>query len=226
MDLLLATGNKKKIAELAALLAPLGVHLKTPDDVGGLPEVDEDQPTFAGNAAKKAVSAAKASGLWSLADDSGLAVDALGGAPGVHSARWAGTHGDDAANNVKLLAQLAGKARAERGAHFVCCLALADPDGQIACEFEGRAHGHILEQARGERDFGYDPLFLFTEEGFEVTGKAFAELTPAEKSAVSHRGRALQALVKQLPEVMPGMPGSATSGRDGSSTEAPVGRNS
>lgn len=207
VQLLLATGNEKKIAELEGLLAPLGVRLLTPSSIGGLPEVVEDQPTFAANAAKKAVSAARASGHWSLADDSGLVVDELDGAPGVHSARWAGEHGDDAANNEKLLAQLRGKRDAERRAHFVCCLALADPEGRLACQIEGRADGRILEEPRGARDFGYDPLFLFTEEGFAESGLGFAELEPGQKSAVSHRGRALRALAARLPELLGTDPG-------------------
>ena len=126
-ELLLASGNKKKLAELESLLAPLGIQLRSPDDVGGLPEVDEDRPTFAGNAEKKACSAASASGMWALGDDSGLCVDHLDGAPGVFSARYAGTHGDDQGNNKKLLAELAGVPESDRGAHFVCAIALARP---------------------------------------------------------------------------------------------------
>jgi XTP/dITP diphosphohydrolase len=167
----------------------------------------EDRPTFAGNAAAKARSAALASGLWSLADDSGLEVDCLGGAPGVRSARWAGAHGDDAANNARLLAELAGLPDERRGARFVCALALARPDGTLAAEIEGAARGRILRAPRGERDFGYDPLFLFTEEGFEETGRGFAELEPERKARVSHRGRALRVLVRRLPRLL--------SGRDG-----------
>ncbi len=198
MELLLSSGNAKKLHELTSLLAPLGIALLKPADVGGLDEVIEDLPTFAGNAAKKAVAAAKATGKWSLADDSGLEVDALDGAPGVLSARFAGTHGDDAANNRLLLEKLDGLPEAERGAQFVCALALARPDGSLAAQIEGTARGHILEAPRGDGDFGYDPIFLFTEPGFSETGRGFAELSPAEKSAISHRGRALRALAGQL----------------------------
>ena len=203
MRLLIASDNAKKRAELERLLAPLGHELVTPSELGGLPEVDEDRPTFAGNAAKKARSGALASGLWTLADDSGLEVEALDGAPGVRSARFAGRHGDDAANNALLLERLAGLPPERRGARFVCALALARPDGELALEVEGRVDGRILEGARGTGGFGYDPLFLFTEAGFEETGRPFGELEPAAKARVSHRGRALRELARRLPEVMP-----------------------
>jgi XTP/dITP diphosphohydrolase len=204
--ILLASDNSKKRAELALLLAPLGIALATPSDlkeIGGLPPVEEDQPTFRLNAAKKAASAARASGQWSLADDSGLEVDSLGGEPGVRSARFAGAHGDDAANNRKLLEALAEVPQSERGARFVCALALARPDGSLALEVGGEARGRILSSPRGASGFGYDPLFLFTEPGFEQTGRGFAELTPEEKGQVSHRGRALRELVRRLGEVLP-----------------------
>ena len=170
----------------------------SPFDVGGLPEVEEDGLTFAANAEKKAISAATVSGRWALADDSGLEVDHLGGAPGVHSARFAGTHGDDEANNLRLLKELEEVEDGDRGARFTCALALARPDGWIAARFEGTARGRILRERRGSRDFGYDPYFLFTEEGYPQTGRGFAELDPEEKSAVSHRGRALAALREYL----------------------------
>ena len=199
MRLLIASQNAKKRKELQLLLAPLAIEIVTPADVGGIPEVDEDQPTFARNAAKKAVSAARASGLWALADDSGLEVEALGGAPGVRSARYAGEPANDARNNAQLLAELAGLAPERRGARFVCALALARPEGTLALEVSGEARGRILEAPRGAGDFGYDPLFLFTEPGYPQTGRGFAELGATEKSAVSHRGRALRALARGLP---------------------------
>jgi XTP/dITP diphosphohydrolase len=202
VELLLATGNEKKQAELCTLLEPAGVRVRLPAEIGGLPEVVEDAPTFAGNAAKKARAAALATGLWALADDSGLEVEHLGGAPGVRSARFAGAHGDDEANNRLLLAQLAGVPDARRGARFVCALALARPDGSLAAELVGTARGRILHAPRGDRDFGYDPLFLFTEEGFEETGRAFAELPPQSKARVSHRGRALAELERRLPGIL------------------------
>lgn len=198
MDVVLASGNPKKAAELRALLAPLDVVVLSPSDVGGLPEVDEDRDTFAGNARKKAESAARATGRWALADDSGLCVDALDGAPGVRSARYAGTHGDDAANNAKLLGALEGLAPEQRGARFVCALALAGPSGETEAVFEGEVHGRILDAPRGDGGFGYDPLFLFTEPDHPETGRGFAELSQAEKATISHRGRALRGLAEHL----------------------------
>jgi len=202
LRLLLATTNPKKRRELQQLLAPLSITLAAPHEVGGLPDTEEDQPTFALNAAKKAQACARVSGLWSLADDSGLEVDALGGAPGVRSARYAGEPSDDARNNAKLLGQLAALPDERRGARFVCALALARPDGTLALQVEGTARGQILRAPRGDGDFGYDPLFLFTEPGFPQTGRGFAELTAAEKSAVSHRGRALRELAAALPGLL------------------------
>jgi XTP/dITP diphosphohydrolase len=201
VKLLLASHNPKKRAELARLLQGLELEVLAPADVGGLPEVDEDQATSSANAIKKAAAAARASGLWALADDSGLEVDALGGAPGVRSARFAGEHGDDGANNRRLLELLQGVPDERRGARFVCALALARPDGTIALSIEGTARGRILTAPRGERDFGYDPLFLFTEPGHAETGRGFAELDPDAKARVSHRGRALRELLRRLPEV-------------------------
>lgn len=196
MRLLIASRNPKKRRELELLLAPLGIAFVRPEEVEALPAVEEDQPTFALNAAKKAVSAARASGLWALADDSGLEVEALGGEPGVNSARYAGKPANDARNNAKLLDALADLPRERRGARFVCALALARPDGTLALEIDGEVRGRILPAPRGTGDFGYDPLFLFTEPGFQQSGRSFAELSGAEKSAVSHRGRALRALVR------------------------------
>jgi len=206
MKLLLASGNPKKRRELEAMLAPLGIEVVSPADVGGLPEVEEDQDSFQGNANKKALSAAEASGMVSLADDSGLEVDALNGAPGVFSARYSGPDADDARNNQKLLVELSGLPETKRGARFRCALSLALPHqglgARIAAEFEGSVEGRILEQPAGDGGFGYDPLFLFTETGQPGCGRAFAELSPAEKAGVSHRGRALAALAQRLPELL------------------------
>lgn len=198
MKLLVASQNPKKLAELRLALEDLEVELVLPMEIGGIPDVIEDRPTFRENAAKKAASAALATGLWALADDSGLEVEALHGAPGVLSARWAGVHGDDDANNRLLLQKMAGVPMHRRGARFVCSLALARPDGSIALEVSGSARGRILHSPRGDRDFGYDPYFLFTEEGFPQTGRGFAELTPEEKGRVSHRGRALHDLARRI----------------------------
>lgn len=202
MKLLLASNNSKKLAELQRILAGLEITFILPKDAGGIPEVVEDAASFAGNAAKKAVAAARAKGLWALADDSGLLVDALDGAPGVLSARFAGRHGDDAANNALLLEKLQGIPPERRGARFVCALALARPDGSIALQVQGTARGRILEAPRGTHDFGYDPLFLFTEPGFAQSEKGFAELEPEEKAEVSHRGRALREFARSLPQVL------------------------
>jgi XTP/dITP diphosphohydrolase len=204
VKLLLASGNAKKLRELTAELTDLDIQILTPRDVGGLPHVDEDQPTFRGNAAKKATSAARHAAMWALADDSGLEVDALHGAPGVHSARFAGDHGDDAANNALLLERMRDVPDEQRGARFVCALALARPDGTLAIEIEGTARGRILHAPRGSHDFGYDPLFLFDEPGFAESGRGFAELELHEKARVSHRGRALRALVARLPAIVQG----------------------
>jgi XTP/dITP diphosphohydrolase len=201
LKLLVASANPKKLAELRHVLGELGIDVVLPDEVGGWPAVDEDRPTFRGNAEKKAAAAARATGLWSLADDSGLEVDHLHGEPGVLSARWAGTHGDDEANNRLLAQRMAGVPLHKRGARFVCAIAVARPDGSIALAVSGSARGRILNTPRGDRDFGYDPYFLFTEEGFPETGRGFAELTPEEKSRVSHRGRALRELARRLREL-------------------------
>jgi len=202
VKLLVASGNAKKLRELTQQLQHLSVEIVTSKDVGGVPDVDEDRPTFAGNAAKKAVSAASASGLWALADDSGLEVLELGGAPGVLSARFAGAHGDDAANNALLLEKLRDIPFNRRGARFVCALCLARPDGSVALEIEGTANGRVLSAPRGTHDFGYDPLFLFTEPGYAETNRGFAELEPHEKARVSHRGRALREFTRKLPDVL------------------------
>lgn len=203
MELLLASENEKKRRELQQLLAGRRISLLTPSDVGGLPPVDEDRETFAGNARKKALSAAKAAGRWTLADDSGLEVDALDGAPGVRSARFAGRHGDDAANNELLVERLADVPDERRGARFVCALCLASPDGEPVIEVDGTARGRILREYRGQGGFGYDPLFLFDEPGLAASGRTFAELEPGEKGEVGHRGRALRALIARLDEVLP-----------------------
>jgi XTP/dITP diphosphohydrolase len=202
LQILLASNNENKRSELSGLLEPLAVDVVPPAGVGGLSDVDEDRDTFGGNAAKKAVAAALDKNMWALADDSGLEVEHLGGAPGVRSARFAGAHGDDAANNALLLERLAGVEDHRRGARFVCALALSRPDGTVALEVSGEARGRMLDAPRGGGGFGYDPLFLFTEEGFEQTGRSFAELSNADKADVSHRGRALRELVARLPDVL------------------------
>ncbi len=203
MNLLLASGNAKKASELLAMLEPFGLGVLRPEDVGGLPDVDEDQPTFEGNAAKKARSAAAASGQIALADDSGLCVDALDGAPGIFSARYAGQHGDDEGNNQKLLRAMAQVPEEQRGAHFVCCLCVAKPDGTVLFQTRGEVHGRILHESRGSHGFGYDPLFQIDEPDHPHRGRAMAELQAHEKATISHRGRALQALSQAIAQASP-----------------------
>ena len=187
MKLLIATRNKHKLEEIRAILALPGLVLIGADEVPGLPEVEEDAPTFEGNACKKARTLAQASGCWTLADDSGLEVEALGGAPGVVSARYAGVAASTPANNAKLLGELAGVA--DRRARFRCVLALCAPDGR-EWTVEGRCEGRLLEAPRGAHGFGYDPLFV--PEGYDQT---FAELPATVKNGISHRARALQRAV-------------------------------
>jgi XTP/dITP diphosphohydrolase len=204
--ILLASTNAKKLRELGAALGPLGLGVLGPAELPGgassLPSVDEDRPTFAENAAKKAASAARASGSWALADDSGLEVDALGGEPGVRSARFAGEPASDAANNRLLIERLRGVPDERRSARFVCALALARPDGSIAASIVGTARGRILSAPRGSSGFGYDPLFLFHEPGEPLAGRTFAELDAADKNRVSHRGRAVRALAEHISELL------------------------
>lgn len=185
MQLLIATRNAHKLEEIAAILQLPGVELVGADALPGLPDVVEDGETFEANATKKAVELAAASGMLTLADDSGLEVDALDKAPGVYSARYAGEPSDDAANNRKLLAALQGVT--ERAARFRCAVALATPEGRSET-VDGRCEGHIGLAPRGGAGFGYDPLFV--PNGFDQT---FAELDASAKHHISHRGAALSA---------------------------------
>ena len=190
--LVLATRNAKKGREMLALLAPpwdpnprlARLRAESLDVHPELPEPVEDAPTFAGNARIKAIAAATALGCWAIADDSGLAVDALDGAPGILSARYAGGHGDDSANNRKLIDELADVAEERRGGAFVCALALADATGAILAEAEGLCRGRIARGPRGMHGFGYDPYFIIRE-----YHKTFAELGPTVKQQLSHRAR-------------------------------------
>lgn len=190
--LVLASNNAKKMKELNALLAPLGFEV-IPQGQLGIPEAEEPHCTFIENALAKARHAAALSGLPALADDSGLCVAALGGAPGVYSARYAGEPKSDARNNEKLLADLAGQT--DRRAHFACVLVLVrsadDPQPIIA---EGEWHGEILDAQRGAEGFGYDPLFYVP-----THGQTTAELDATIKNQLSHRGQAMQKLIARLP---------------------------
>ena len=190
--LVLATRNAHKLGELEAILAGAGVQVELvplPDDA---PEVVEDGLTFAANAVKKARSAALATGLPSVADDSGLCVDALNGMPGVFSARWAGSHGDDAANLRLVLDQVADVAEEHRRASFVCAAALVLPSGEERV-VEGRLTGVLAREARGNGGFGYDPAFVPGGQG-----RTTAEMSAEEKNAISHRGMAFRELAPAI----------------------------
>ena len=189
----LGSRNRKKIQEMAELLLPFGIRLTGIQDFADVPEVVEDGDTFAANAEKKARETALAVSQWVIAEDSGLCVDALKGAPGIYSARFAGTQGDDAANNQKLLADLQGVPLEQRGAHYVCHAVVADPQGQIRARAEGRCYGRMLTEFHGDHGFGYDPLFLVRE-----YHRTFGELDAAVKRHISHRAKAFERLIPQL----------------------------
>ncbi|MBE6653502.1 MAG: non-canonical purine NTP pyrophosphatase [Ruminococcaceae bacterium] len=221
MKLILASRNKKKIREMEALLAKYvdDVRILSLDDVGFEGDIEEDGTTFEENAlikARTAMAAANGAGLAddriaavaddriaaiaddriaAIADDSGLAVDALNGAPGVYSARYAGGHGDDAANNALLLKNLADVPAEARTARFVCCIACVFPDG-TSFTVRGETEGLIIDHARGEGGFGYDPYFYY-----QPYGKTFAELTADQKNAISHRGKAVAKLAEKLKNI-------------------------
>lgn len=186
--LVLATGNQKKLVELQAILQDAGVEILTLDDFPSLPEVEEDGQTMAENAVKKARIVCEFTGLPTLADDSGLEVDALGGRPGVYSARFAGEPADDVRNNAKLLNLMDGVPDEKRAARFRCVIALAVPEGGVRTA-TGTVEGRIGHGPRGTGGFGYDPLF--TPEGYDQT---FAELPGTIKNRISHRSRALTAI--------------------------------
>jgi XTP/dITP diphosphohydrolase len=193
MKLLLASRNPGKLVELQRMLSAAGgVAVVGLNDVPEFPEAPETGATFAENALAKGRDAVAATGLPAVADDSGLAVDALNGMPGVLSARWAGRHGDDLANLELLLAQLGDVPDERRGAAFVCAAALVLPDGTEIVE-HGEWRGRIVRAPRGSGGFGYDPIFV--PDGEERTS---AELEPQEKDAASHRGRAMRALLPHL----------------------------
>lgn len=194
MRIVLASNNTKKRKELAAILAGLGIELVTADETRFI-DVVEDGDTFAENARKKAEAFAAANQLPALADDSGLCVDALNGAPGVYSSRYAGEDAFDSDNNIKLLNDMQGMEN--RSAHFVCSLSFVFPDARPAITAEGRTDGVILDTPDGEEGFGYDPLFFSSD-----LNKSFASATPDEKASVSHRGRALRVLAEKLADIV------------------------
>lgn len=192
LEIVLATRNGKKIKEIRRVVPTEAVSFLTLDDFPGCPPVEEDGATFQENAEKKAREVARFTGRHALADDSGLVVDALDGAPGVHSARYAGPQADDGANLSHLLASMTRVADPQRTARFECVLSLAAPDGRTE-NFFGTVAGRIDRQPRGENGFGYDPVFI--PEGNDRT---FAEMAAADKDAISHRGRALTAFAEAV----------------------------
>ncbi len=203
-ELILGTRNANKVIELRGLLPEDRVRVTALADFPEGIEVVEDGETFAENAAKKAGEQAAHLGHWVLGEDSGISVNALGGQPGIHSARFAGRHGDDEANNDKLLAELAGVPAPRRGAAYHCALALADPQGKIRLEVFASCRGRITTQRCGTGGFGYDPLFLIPE-----YHRTFGELGPTVKRALSHRSRAIRQFVPRFLQLLESLPDSA-----------------
>src|SRR5262245_57604864 len=195
--LVVGTRNAKKRLELLEILAGSGIELRDLSSYPAAPEVEEDGATFEDNARKKATELARALGEWVLGEDSGLVVPALKGRPGVYSARYAGRQGDDEANNDRLLAEVAPLPEEARAAYYVCTAALAAPGGEVMAVVEGRCHGRIIRERRGQGGFGYDPLFLVPE-----YHRTFGELSARVKHALSHRARALDRLRPALRKLL------------------------
>jgi XTP/dITP diphosphohydrolase len=193
--IVLATRNRHKLDELRRILAAYDVELVSLDEYPDVPDVAETGATFADNAILKAQAVASATGLVAVADDSGISVEALNGMPGVLSARWAGRHGDDAANLRLVLAQVGDVPDERRGAAFVCAAAACTPDGRVVLA-EGRVEGTLIRAARGANGFGYDPIFVPVGET-----RTTAEMSAEEKDAISHRGVALRALAPKLADL-------------------------
>ena len=195
MDFILATNNMKKLAEMQRILSPLGINVVTAKMLGKqLEDVEEDRKTFEDNAKLKARAACKEMNMPAIADDSGLCVDYLDGAPGIFSARFAGEHGNDEKNNDLLLEKLDGVPLEKRTAHYVCAICCTFPDGREIV-VRGECNGVIGFERDGHEGFGYDPLFL-------VDGKAFGRYTAEEKDKISHRGNALRLLTKELEKII------------------------
>ncbi|MFR7829007.1 MAG: XTP/dITP diphosphatase [Eubacterium sp.] len=195
MDFILATNNMKKLAEMQRILSPLGINVVTAKMLGvTLEDVEEDGETFEDNAKLKARAACKEMNMPAIADDSGLCVDYLNGAPGIFSARFAGEHGNDEKNNDLLLEKLDGVPLEKRKAHYVCAICCTFPDGREIV-VRGECSGVIGFERDGNEGFGYDPLFL-------VDGKAFGRYTAEEKDKISHRGNALRLLTKELEKII------------------------
>lgn len=194
MEIVIASSNQGKIREIVEIFSGLDVKLLTKDDVGAWPDdIEESGVTYLDNALIKARSICETTGLPALADDSGIEVDALDGAPGVHSARFAGPEADDEANNRKLADLLAATPRNKRSARYICVAVVVFPDGEEIAAY-GTCEGMIAEEPRGEGGFGYDPWFI----PFGGS-RTMAELTPKEKHGISHRGKALRELAEKLP---------------------------
>ena len=191
--LVLGTHNRKKGKELETLLAPHGIQLKTLADFPDALEVVEDGDSFAENARRKACVQACHLKQWVLGEDSGLSVDALGGAPGIYSARYSGEHADDPSNNRYLLEQLQGIPVEARTAHYTCHVTLADPEGEVRAECEAYCSGRIIDEPRGTAGFGYDPLFEIVE-----YRRTFGELGETVKSVLSHRARAVRQILPHI----------------------------
>lgn len=192
MKIIIATHNKHKLQEMSRILSPMGYEVVTDLDLGiELSDVEENGETFLDNARIKAEAGCKESGLPCIADDSGLCVDALNGAPGVYSARYSGVHGDDDGNNRKLLSELSGVPTEKRTAHFACAICVSFPGGSEVTA-TGKCEGYIGYEKKGTNGFGYDPLFM-------VGDRSLAQMTAEEKDAISHRGNALKELQKILP---------------------------
>lgn len=195
MDFILATNNMKKLAEMQRILSPLGINVVTAKMLGKqLEDIEEDGKTFEDNAKLKARAACKEMNMPAIADDSGLCVDYLDGAPGIFSARFAGEHGNDEKNNDLLLEKLDGVPLEKRTAHYVCAICCTFPDGREIV-VRGECNGVIGFERDGHEGFGYDPLFL-------VDGKAFGRYTAEEKDKISHRGNALRLLTKELEKII------------------------
>lgn len=195
MDFILATNNMKKLGEMQRILSPLGINVVTAKMMGiTLEDVEENGETFEDNAKLKAHAACRETGMPAIADDSGLCVDYLNGAPGVYSARFAGEHGNDEKNNDLLLEKLEGVPEEKRTAHYVCAVCCTFPDGREVV-VRGECGGVIGFQRDGDQGFGYDPLFL-------VNGKSFGRYTAEEKDEISHRGKALRLLTEELEKIL------------------------
>jgi XTP/dITP diphosphohydrolase len=196
LTIVLASRNHKKAREVSEILAPAGFMVIPVTEFPDVPEVEEDGLTFAANAARKASEVARQLNRWVIGEDSGLQVDALGGAPGIYSARYSGAGATDEKNNQKLIADLANVPDEKRGAGYLCSVALSDPNGDIRIACEGTCRGRILNEANGEGGFGYDPYFLIPE--YHLT---FGQLSSVVKHRLSHRARAFATFVPLLRKI-------------------------